>query len=188
VGSSVRIFSEEYFRFEVERLRYSLAGLEELQEAVPAFSRVRYVGLREAATAGEPRENELLRLINALASFALSIGKKLMQIKLFESPAEGEAESPLDPKDVANKSFTIPYRDRVLESTGVLGGMSVAEAVGHVASLCYQIGLFYLDTTLTTLLERHKSIDFEIASTKSTLNRLADPLQFQKIEQFFEPD
>jgi len=187
VGPSVRIFSEDYFRFEVERLRYSLAGLEEMQSSVPAFSRVRYIGLRGSSAAGEPRENELLRLITALASFVLSVGKKLMQIKLFESGADSGAEAPLDPKDVAKKGFAIPYRDLVLESTGVLGGMSVVEAIGHVASVCYQVGLFYRDSSLTRLLERRKSIDLEIASTKNTLNRLADPLQFQKIQQFFEP-
>ena len=182
-GIKARVFAEDYFKFEVERLRYSITSLEEMQDSVSSLSRVRFLGMREAGTAGGPHETEFLRLAAALVSFILSIGKKLMHIKLSQKTStDSEAAAPsLDPKAAYYR--IIPYQDSILKSDGVLNGMYVLEAITYLVSLCHLIGLIYADPSVTVLLEREKPGQTEIAGLAKTLERLSDPLQFQKIQE-----
>jgi hypothetical protein len=187
-GSKARIFAEDYFKFEVERLRYSISSLEEMQDSFPALSRVRFLGLREAGTAGGSHESEFLRLAAALVSFLLSIGKKLMHIKLFSQPSKDTeaTTTPLDPEEAYRR--IIPYQDSILKGGGVLGGMYVLEAVTYLVSLCHLVGLIYADPSVTVPLDRERPGEVEISGLVRTLQRLADPLQFQKIQEIHELD
>jgi hypothetical protein len=187
-GLKIRVFANDFFKFEIERIRYSLSTLEEMGRNFPTFSRVRYIGLRQSAMRGEPEENEILRLINALVSFIQSVGKKLVHIKQFsvdESAVEGKP-APLDPATIVSRAFSIPYKDEIIEGTGITGGMSVLETIIYIIHLSYLVGMMYVDPVMTALLEREKPITYEMVSLKNTLKRVADPLQFRKIQELYE--
>ena len=187
-GSKIQIFTNNFFKFEIERIRYSLSTLEEMERNFPTFSRVRYIGLRQSTMSGEPEENEILRLINALVSFVQSIGKKLVHIKQFsvDEPAVKGRPAPLDSATIVSRAFSIPYKDEIIQGTDIIGGMSVLETITYIIHLSYLVGMMYMDPVMTALLEREKPITYEMVSLKNTLKRVADPLQFRKIQELYE--
>jgi hypothetical protein len=183
----VRVFASSFFKFELERIRFSLSALEDASHGLPTLSRDRYLDLRRSNIRGIPAENEALRIVGAHFSFLLNIAKKLVQVKLGGKQWQGGGEStpPLDPTTVYKGDFAVPYGSEAITIPRSFDGRSVLEAIDLIVHLCYQTGMLYMETGVYDLLLREGPVDLETAKLKELINRIADSLRRQKIKETY---
>jgi hypothetical protein len=135
-------------------------------------------------------ENEVVRFIDELSNILLNIGKKTGHLSLVCKPVESgnlneQVFQPMDQSLLSKSIIFIPSGDRKIMSPGYLHENTIADAIGSIASICYDMCRYLQNEEVVTYRESEISISEEIRKIRKTLERLADNATFERIKKTY---
>ncbi len=188
----VKIFNYDYFQLEIGKIKFLLEKLEKFKYSSPILSMDRYLELIKTSDASSGTEIEIMQLIKELVSLSQAIANKLIEIEKYHDPqlthGNGSQYKPLEPAMLVSKSLIIPYWNKKIQSDDIIHGQSVLNILSDIISICILIGIFLHDTNIDMILNKRDKVNAEIKKKIETLKRVANPIQFKKINEKYNID
>ena len=186
VDNEVRVFTLEFFQFEIEKIRFLLKKLANFNYSSPNFPMNRFVSLKLSQKGGTSIEVEMMQQINELLSLSYSIANKLIEISRYHNPIFEEndkmSDTALSPAAVIKRNFAIPFADSLIASHTIINEHTVKGAVDEIVSIFLLLGIFFYDKRIPSLLSKEESIVSNIEKEKDIIYRLATLIELREIK------
>ena len=183
-----RSFSPRFFDVEISKLQNCFEKLEKVSMIMPSFPRKRFLILKNSRKGAIENEAAALQTIDDAFSTIYSLGNKiayLLRNRMGGLQPEGGFK-PLDPVVLQGKPFYLPYESHNLDSAGVLAGRSVAEGLTLICSICYLSSIYFVNSSITSILGRERRIADKLSGLTASLQRIMSPGGFQFIRNKYD--
>ena len=173
----VELFTSNAFQNELDRLRLTASKLERSAFGFRSFPYARYVAIKREGKGGVSTELEVIAHLQEAATALVSIGNKLERV-MGASKGEGESarsSMPVDPSTIQiGRPLHLPHRGAAIARGSWLGGRRVEEAVGAVASVCFQSAVYFYEKGFVESLASERLLHQRIDNHLETVRRIAD--------------
>lgn len=188
----IKIFASDLFQLELDRLRHLMSKYEQMSFALPTLTRKEFWDLKQARREKAPLPEELIIIQTAEkgSENLLELGKKLGHLVMRHRPATSEVDHPewipIGQGVFIDPFFDSPIWGRRILSGNFLKGKEVGEVLKMTADLCLLSAVFFFDSHIYATLERESRLNESMKEIRKTLERLADPVTYEKIQTMEE--
>jgi hypothetical protein len=186
----LRVFSNEVFQLEIDKLRLAVLKFEDIVFTVPVLSRREFFELKTSKkeVMPPPPALSLIQAVDSLTDIAAEIGGKLgnIHISYKKDTASGQiplSAAPLEISVTRQKSVSVPFWDKRIFSPGFLKERYFSDAVATITSLCFLSDIYFYNMRFYAVLEKEMKINNMISDIKKTIERLADVVTYEKIRK-----
>ena len=185
----VQLFSINFFYPGVNNLDCNLHKMNENYYNSSDFSRQRFYEMRtlNKDISPSPEEALMMDLIEDLSRITVEIAKKLGHLVVSHKPgdvtATAETYKPMEVNLMMRPDYSNPFYNRRLKNSGFFDNLTLIETMSGLTILLLMAGVFFYDSHLYALMEDEKHIKEQYAKTRDMLEKVADPVTFEKIRR-----
>lgn len=189
-GKGVKIFTFDFFQYEVTRLRLLLDKLERYSYVFQKLPEDRYISLVTSRKAGTQTEVELQQIMADTRGQLQSIADKLIEVDRYHVPPDSEEELlklersdpvPLEPAVLINRSHIIPCWDSAIAGDSLISEYTVHKVLIDMVTLVLLSSIILHDTHLMSIISRKERIYRDISSVREQIRRVATVIEYRRI-------
>jgi hypothetical protein len=186
----VKIFTFEFFQYEVTRLRLMLDKMERYSYLFPKLTEERYISLVTSRKAGTQSEVELQQIMADTQSQLQAIADKLIEVDRYHIPPDSEEELlklersepvPLEPAVLINRRHVIPCWDSTIAGDSLISEFTVHKVLIDMVTLVLLSSIVLHDTHLMSIISRRERIYRDISSVREQIRRVATVIEYRRI-------
>lgn len=192
-GKKVKIFSPDYFKNQLIELEHLMNKFNKLK---PTLTHINLTRERLLAMINSLLNNQVVKSkaeieavmqIKDLSNILKNIGRSFANIyqKSFNNKTQTKE---IELLDIKKNIINIPYNDIKIVSKNILNNETVKNAFHIIISVCYTAAIFLHNQELSSRLNFESKVKMEIKKIMESLERLADPLEFDRIKEEYKPE
>ncbi len=188
----IQPFTVEFFAGDIGRMQSLLKAFNGKNLAFLRFNHARLAEIKRSQNFGtaSSEEIEIVRFIDEISALILEIGKKIGHLSIAcrtdpFGPDQEKVFKPMDLSYLSKSPITIPFCDKNILLPGFLYEKKFSEALLTITALCYDAGRFLQNEEIVSYRQKELKMDEEILKIKQTLERVADPVVFERIRKVY---
>ncbi len=203
-GKKVRIFSADFFQYEISKIRLENIKLAKYNYLFKKVSRDRYHAIASTRKSGTQSEIELLHVLSEVQLQMKGICEKLIgvitshvrnsQSVIEEENAEEFAflsdskdrNKPLTPGDLSKMDCLIPYSEEKIEGQIFISGLTVSKVLNNITGIClYSQGVMG-DSEFLSAISSSQGVYKDISALAEILKKVTSVSDYKKIEKLLK--
>lgn len=184
-SATAPLFRDHPFDGEVDRLRHTATAVEALVFQLPSLAHDRFIAIVDKRETATRYEADFLMHVQAFLDALSTVRTRLQSLLAHAVPGDHNIE-PLDLHRATTTPVALPLEAAVESGPPLVRSRRLADALGSVVRLGYELAFFFGDRQIRHVLKREHQVERDMEHMLDTIERVAAPEQARQVLQRYQ--